>query len=159
MPERQKRKRRPVPAGAAPRPSRSEARNAEARAALEPLAEGERPAIVTVAALVAFAIAFGNLIAWLAGVKIDGSKPAFGNVVAPAAIMLWVGAGMWRARYWAVVVMEAILALLIVLVAVVALKASNVAAVLVVLAVIVPAGALFWKLVKAMARLQMPERR
>ena len=66
---------------------------------------------------------------------------------------------MWRARYWAVVVMEGILALLIVIVAVVALKASNITAVLVVLAVLVPAGLLFWKLVKAMARLQMPERR
>jgi hypothetical protein len=159
MPERQKRKRRPLPAGAAPRGSRSELRNAEARAALEPLAEGERPAVVTVAALVAFALALGNLAAWLAGVKIDGSRPAFGNVVLPAAIMLWVAVGMWRARYWAVVVMEAILALLIVIVAVLALKASNITAVLVVLAVLLPAGLLFWKLVKAMARLQMPERR
>jgi hypothetical protein len=159
MPERQKRKRRPVPAGAAPRRSRSEARNAEARAALEPLAVGERPGVVTVAAIVAFALALGNLALWLAGVKIDGSKPAFGNVVLPAALMLWVAVGMWRANYWAVLAMEAILTLLIVILAVVALKASNVTSVLVVLAVIVPAGFLFWKLVKAMARLQMPERR
>ncbi|MGZ4200487.1 MAG: hypothetical protein ACXVRH_00345, partial [Thermoleophilaceae bacterium] len=159
MPERQKRKRRPLPAGEAPRESRSELRNAEARAALEPLADGERPGVVTVAALVAFVLASGNLIAWLAGVKVDGSRPAFGNVVAPAAIMLGVGVGMWRARYWAVVVMEGILALLIVIVAVVALKASSITAVLVVLAVLVQAGVLFWKLVKAMARLQMPERR
>jgi len=159
MPERQKRKRRPLPAGAGPRESRSELRNAEARAALEPLAKGERPGVVTVASLLAFALALGNLVAYAAGAKIDGSKPAFGNVITPALIMFFIGLGMWRASYWAVLAMEAILALLIVIVAVVGLKASNLTAVLVVVGVIVPSSVLFWKLVKAMARLQMPERR
>jgi hypothetical protein len=163
---RQKRKRRPSPGGAPPRrpaqpqePSRSERRNQEARAALEPLAKGERPVAVTVAAVVAFALAVGNLAAYAAGMKISGTRPAFGAVAAQAVLMLVAAWGMWRARYWAVLGMQAILALLIVIVALTALKASNVAAVLVVIAIIVPAGTLFWKLVKAMARLQMPERR
>ena len=64
--------------------------------------------------------------------------------------------GMWRARYWAVLAMEAVLAILIVILAVLLLKASTIGTVLILLAVIVPAGLLFWKLVKAMARLQMP---
>jgi len=36
--------------------------------------------------------------------------------------------------------------------------ASNVVTLLICLAVIIPAGTLFWFLVKAMARIQMPER-
>jgi hypothetical protein len=37
--------------------------------------------------------------------------------------------------------------------------ASNVLAVVLCLAVIVPGGYLFWKLIRAMARIQMPTRR
>ena len=165
MSERQKRKRRPDAAAlparpAAPRGSRSELRNDEARAALEPLAEGERPAVVTVAAMVAFALALGNLVAWLAGVKIDGCGPPFGNVVLPAGDHARGGLGMWRARYWAVlghagdprapdrdrrrVGAQGVEHH----------RPGDRGA-----ADPPPRRTLFWKLVKAMARLQMPERR
>jgi hypothetical protein len=164
---RQKRKRRPgahatahAPAAAdAPPPSRSERRNEQARAALEPLEPGERPPAVTVAAIVALALALGNLAAYAAGFKIGGTRPPLGTVAAQAALMLAAAWGMWRARYWAVLGMQAILALLIVIVSVSALKASTALDLVVVAAIIVPAGTLFWKLVKAMARIQMPERR
>jgi hypothetical protein len=73
--------------------------------------------------------------------------------------MLTAAWGMWRSRYWAVLGMEAILAILIVILAVLLLKASTLLTALLLLAVIAPAGLLFWKLVKAMARIQMPERR
>jgi len=66
---------------------------------------------------------------------------------------------MWRARYWAVLGMQALLGLLIVIVAISSLTVSNLLGALVVVAIIVPAGTLFWFLVKAMARIQMPERR
>jgi hypothetical protein len=79
--------------------------------------------------------------------------------MAQALIMLVAAVGMWRARYWAVLGMQALLGLLIVFVAVAGLTAENVLAVVVVLAIIVPAGTLFWFLVKAMARIQMPTRR
>ena len=64
---RRSRKRASRPA-AAPQPVRSprptsEERNAAVRAELEPLAEGERPTAVTVAAIVAFLLAAANLIA------------------------------------------------------------------------------------------------
>ena len=159
---RRKRKRRPQARAATagpPTPSRSELRNAEARAALEPLAQGERPTAVTVGAIVAFLLAVGNLISYAAGLKVEGSRPPFASVGLQALLMLVAAWGMWRARYWAVLGMQAILAILIVIVAVSALKASNALAFVVVVAILVPAGTLFWKLVKAMARIQMPERR
>jgi hypothetical protein len=144
----------------APRPSRkerSEAKNAAARAALVPLAEGERPTVVTVAAIVAFLLALGNVIAYAAGLKVNGDRPLIATVAFQALLMGSLAWGMWRARYWAVLGMEAILAILIVILALLLLKASTVVTALILLAVILPAGTLFWKLVKAMARLQMPE--
>ncbi len=170
MSSRQKRKRRPGDGAAAPRmrapapvaaapPSRSERRNEEARKALAPLAPGERPTAVTVAAIVAFTLATGNLVAYAAGFKIAGSRPPIVSVAAQAGLMYAAAWGMWRARYWAVLGMQAILALLIVIVTVSALKASSILDLVIVAAILIPAGTLFWKLVKAMARIQMPERR
>jgi hypothetical protein len=158
----ERRKRKPGHGGiaVAPRPSRaerSEAKNAAARAALVPLVEGERPTVVTVAAIVAFLLALGNVIAYAAGLKVNGDRPLLATVAFQALLMGSLAWGMWRARYWAVLAMEAILAILIVILAVLLLKASTAAAALILVAVILPAGLLFWKLVKAMARLQMPE--
>ena len=140
------------------RPSRSELRDARARAALEPLAPGERPTAVTIAALVAAVLALANLTAFAAGLEIRGNSPNAAQVAAPALIMLVAAAGMWRARYWAVLGFQFILGILIVYMAILLTVASNVLAVVVVLAIVVPAGLLFYALVKALARLQMPER-
>ena len=157
MPEaRHSRKRRPV--AARPLPSRSERKNQEARDALVPLREGERPTAVTVAAIVAFLLATGNLIAFAIGVKVDGQRAPIGTVTFQALLMYTAAWGMWHVRYWAVLGMEAILAILIVILAVLLFKASNIQTALILLAVIAPAGFLFWKLVRAMARIQMPER-
>jgi hypothetical protein len=140
-------------------PSRSELRNERARARLEPLAPGERPAAVTVAAIVALALGLANIAAYAAGLKIGGARPPVGTVMGQAVLMLGAAWGMWNARYWAVVLMQALLALLIVIVAVLALRASTAVDIVVVVAILVPACTLFWKLVKAMARIQMPEGR
>lgn len=139
------------------RQERTEAKNAAARAALVPLEEGERPAEVTVAAIVASLLALGNLVAYAAGLKVNGDRPLVATVAFQALLMGSLAWGMWRARYWAVLGMEAVLAILIVILAVILLKASTVGTALILLAVIVPAGALFWRLVKAMARMRMPE--
>jgi hypothetical protein len=138
--------------------SRSELRNEKARAALEPLAPGERPTWVTVAAIVAIVLAAANIVAYAAGVTINGTRPAAGPVFGQALLMGFAAWGMWNVRYWAVLLMEAILALLIVIVAVLGLRASTTLDVVIVFAILVPACLLFWKLVKAMARIQMPER-
>lgn len=139
-------------------PSRSELRNEKARAALEPLAPGERPTWVTIAAIVALALAIINIVAYAAGLEINGTRPAPGPVFGQAVLMGFAAWGMWNVRYWAVLLMEAILALLIVIVTVLALRASTAIDLVIVVAILVPACLLFWKLVKAMARIQMPER-
>jgi hypothetical protein len=114
---------------------------------------------VTIAAVVAFLLAAANLAAYAAGWKVDGQRAPIATVAFQALLMLTAAWGMWRVRYWAVLGMEAILAILIVILAVLLLKASTVVTGVILLAVIVPAGVLFWKLVRAMARIQMPERR
>jgi len=105
---------------------------------------------------VASLLALGNVIAYAAGLKVNGDRPLIAPVAFQALLMGSLAWGMWRTRYWAVLGMEAILAILIVILAVLLLKASTVATAFILLAVILPAGVLFWKLVKAMARLQMP---
>jgi hypothetical protein len=139
-------------------PSRSEARDAAARAALVPLREGERPVAVTVGAVVVSLLALLELVAFAAGAKVDGKAPRVQLVlpfVVGSVALAW---GLWRTRYWAVLALQAVLAFAIVIFSVLLLIASNLAAVLVTVAVIGAAGTLFWFLVKAMARMQMPER-
>ena len=138
--------------------ARGRAKDDEARAALKPLAEGERPPAVTVAAVVAALLGVGNIIAVLAGMEINGERP---NAVGPVmySVVMFVAAwGCWNVRYWAVLGMEALLGLAIVLFSIFLVGAGNALAVVVCLAVIGSAGALFWFLVKSMARIQMPER-
>jgi hypothetical protein len=65
---------------------------------------------------------------------------------------------MWYRKYWAVLGVEALLGLIIVFFSLLALRAENFQSVAIALAVIVPSAALFWFLIKAMARIQMPER-
>jgi hypothetical protein len=146
---------RPAPA---PRPSRSEAKNAAVRARLEPLEQGERPTAVTVGAVVASALAVANVVLYIAGVKVSGQKPTVQGIAGPTLIMAVCGYGMWRAKYWAVLGMEALLGLVIIIFALLLATAENLQAVLVSVAVIGASGWLFWKLVKAMARIQMPKR-
>jgi steroid 5-alpha reductase family enzyme len=66
--------------------------------------------------------------------------------------------GMWRARYWAVLGFQAVLALLIVAATLGLVGAENAAQLGGNLALIVVAGALFYFMIKAMARIQLPER-
>ncbi len=115
---------------------------------------------MTVAAVVAFVLGAGNLIAFAAGLEVNGARPVFVLVVGQSAILLVAAVGMWRARYWAVLGMQALLALLILSFALFLIIAAGSAfQILASVAVLVAAGTLFWFLVKAMARIQMPERR
>jgi hypothetical protein len=142
----------------APRTSRSEAKNAAVRAELEPLEPGERPGAVTVGAVVATVLAVGNVVLYIAGVEVGGQKPTVQGIAGPTVIMAVCGYGMWRAKYWAVLGMEALLGLVIVIFGLLLTTAENLKAVAVAVAVMTVSGILFWKLIKAMARIQMPER-
>jgi hypothetical protein len=112
---------------------------------------------VTIGAVVAALLGLSNLVLYVAGADIRGQDP---NLGAPlfAALMLAAAWGMWKARYWAVLGMQALLGLLIVIFSLVAMTAENVWGVLLAAAIVVPAGTLFWFMVKAMARIQMPVR-
>jgi hypothetical protein len=140
--------------------AKAEERNREAREALEPLAEGERPLVVTIGAVVAALVAISIVVGYLAGTEVDGEKPKLVQVLAPALLMGAMSWGMWRARYWAVLGFQLVLVFLIfsaffgLLV-----QAATVAQVAATLALLAVAGAFFFFMVKAMARIQMPTRR
>jgi hypothetical protein len=142
----------------AQRPSRSEAKNAAVRAELEPLEEGERPLAVTIGAFVTVGLVVANIAVYAAGVEVRGDRPAFVGFLAFSALMVTMAWGLWRAKYWAVLGLEALLGLLIIIVGLVGLLASNLTDVLICLAILIPSGTLFWFLIRAMARIQMPER-
>lgn len=136
----------------------SEERNAEIRAQLRPLAPGERPRAVAIASVVAVALALLVLVGYVAGARVGG-RGTLPGAIALAAVLLVAAYGMWRLRYWAVLGFEALLAFQILVAALSLLVASNVWAAILCLAVIGLGGWLFWKLIRAMARIQMPERR
>lgn len=139
--------------------AKAELRNQAAREALVPLAPGERPPVVTVSAILAGLVALSILVTWAAGVKVNGSHPSLSAALAPALIMGVLAWGMWRARYWAVVCFQAVLVFLI-FAAVYALmvEATSVGGFAVTLGLLAVSGTLFWLMVKAMARIQMPDR-
>jgi hypothetical protein len=148
-----------VPQPASPKPpSRSEVKNEAARAQLRPLEPGERPLAVTIGAVLTALAATVNVGFYLAGEKIQGQRPAVVGIVFFTALMYAMTWGLWKARYWAVLGLEALLGLLLVIFSLFALRIQSLADVLISLGVLIPAGALFWFLIKAMARIQMPER-
>jgi hypothetical protein len=161
--ERRKRKER-----GAPRPTprermeagyaKAEVRNQATREALVPLAPGERPPVVTVSAILAALVAISILVTYAAGVKVNGSTPSLSAALAPTLIMGVLAWGMWRARYWAVVCFQAVLVFLI-FAAVYALlvEATSVTGFAVTVGLLAVSGTLFWLMVRAMARIQMPE--
>lgn len=156
----------PAPAGngedtvslAEQRAASSEVRNQEVRESLEPLAEGDRPAIVTVGAVVSVIISASVLIAYLAGAEVDGERPNIAQVIAPSAIFAVTAYGMWKARYWAVLGFQAIALIIVLLAGINLTGAESVVQAIGNAVVMGAAGAYFWFGVKAMARIQMPER-
>ncbi len=138
--------------------ARGRARDEAIRESLEPLDEGERPGAVTAAISVATVLGVVNLVLFAAGVDIKGKHPSVVGVLVFAALMAAVAIGMWRGRYPAVLAFQALLGITIVIAALSLLVASNLAAVGLCAAIVGLGGWLFWKLIRVMARLQMPER-
>jgi hypothetical protein len=184
--ERQKRKRRsaersaaPVEAGAAASVTpqgngdqaraesfqermarRYEERDAEARAKLEPLEEGERPTAVTVGAVVAAVIAAtftaSTVIAAIGSVEVSGDEPSpvgIGIFAAALWLMTW---GMWKARYWAVLGFQVLLLLAMIVGALSLVAFSTILELLASLLLLGGSGTLFYFMIRALARIQMP---
>ena len=142
--------------------ARSRAKDEAARAALKPLAPGERPTAVTVGAIAAVVLAAANVVAMIAGWNSLGGDTDEGRAAAFtilwSVILLVVASGMWRSRYWAVLGMQTLLGITLVLATLSLLTANSVGSVVILVVILAATGTLFWFLVKAMARIQMPER-
>jgi hypothetical protein len=139
--------------------ARAEERNQETREALEPLAEGQRPTVVTVGAIVSALIAISIVAGYLAGTEVNGEKPHFIQVLAPTLLTGLMAWGMWRARYWAVLGFQLVLVFLIFsAVFGLAVQAATVAQFAATFGLLAVAGTFFFFMVKAMARIQMPTR-
>jgi hypothetical protein len=134
--------------------ARGRARDEAVRAQLQPLAPGERPLAVTLAALLAAALVVVNAV--LFALRSGELSPV--AVVFPA-LMLTLAVGMWRCRYWAVLGFEALLGVALLWSSLSLLVAANAVAVLLCLGTLAVAGPLFWFLIRAMARIQLPARR
>jgi len=138
---------------------RSEERNAEARAKLQPLDEGERPGAVTVGAVVSAILAViisVSAILAIAGVDAGGRdiKP-FPLIV--FSVVLWAMAiGMWRARYWAVLGFQTLLLLVLLASAFGLVVVSTVPQAVGTTLLLAGSGVLFYFMIRAMARIQMP---
>jgi hypothetical protein len=139
---------------------RSEERNAATRAGLKPLDRGERPTAVTVGALVCLVFAgiftTSTVIAAIGSVEVSGDEPSpVGIGMLAAAFWLMVG-GMWKARYWAVLGFQAVLLIILALAALGLVVVQTVAQLLATLLLLAGAGTLFYFMIRAMARIQMP---
>jgi hypothetical protein len=148
------------PTATAPRPpSRSEARNEAVRATLTPLAPGERPWSLKIAALIALLIGGGDLVAVIINGKfsVGDAHAGASGVILFSVLMLVCAVGMWQQRYWAVLGFQAILAFVILFFSLLLLRASNVLAALAALAIVLGGGYLFYKLVRVLSRLNMPK--
>jgi hypothetical protein len=139
---------------------RSEERNLAARAKLEPLERGERPTAVTVGAIVSVVFAgiftASAVIAALGSVEVSGDEPSPGGIAVFAAALWVMSWGMWRTRYWAVLGFQALLLIVLVLAALGLVVVSTIPELLASLVLLAGSGALFYFMIRAMARIQMP---
>jgi hypothetical protein len=154
-------KRRAASAPAPPAPERrlrGEARDAAVRAELKPYAPGERPPTIVISVATAAGLALANVIAFAAGIRVRGQENQVTGVVIFGTLMLVTAWGMWNLRYWAVLGFQALLAITILVSALSLMVASNIAAVALSGGIVLFGGWLFWKLVRTMARIQLPQR-
>ena len=139
---------------------RADERNAEARARLQPLAEGERPTAVTVGAIVSTLLATVLTVSTVlaaAGVETAGQDPK-PLPIAFFALVVWLMAwGLWKARYWAVLGFQMLLVLVLLASALGLVQVATIPEAIATVSLLAGSGALFYFMIRAMARIQMPE--
>jgi hypothetical protein len=138
---------------------RYEERNAEARAKLEPLEQGERPTAVTVGAIASAVLAIVFTVS--AGLAIAGVDAGGRHIKALPIIVfgtvLWaMTIGMWRTRYWAVLGFQTVLLLVMLASAFGLVVVSSVLQAVGTLLLLAGSGTLFYFMIRAMGRIQMP---
>ncbi|MTD45295.1 hypothetical protein GKE82_13610 [Conexibacter sp. W3-3-2] len=147
----------------ASRSAKSEARNAEVRAKLRPLAPDEHPRPLKFGIATCLVLAISNVTLALSGYELQNSDTdganAYVGVTAFSIILVVAAVGMYKHKYWAILGFQALLALTVLIAGLSVVVASNVLALVLCLAVIAYGGWLFWSMIRVMARVQMPEAR
>lgn len=142
--------------------AKSEIKNQKVRESLEPLEPGERPTVVTVAAVFASIVAvllWGSaIVALVTDAKVNGNDVNVAQWALLAMIFTWMAWGMWKARYWAVLGFQMLLVILIMAGILGMVVSPTLVQIVGTLILTVALSVLFWFMVKAMARIQMPER-
>src|SRR5215213_6498908 len=92
-------------------PSRTELKNEAVRSQLEPLAPGERPGAVTAAAIVGALLLVMNIAGAIFGYDAPGGGENWRPLIVYAVLLGVMTWGLWQAKYWAVLGMQALLAL------------------------------------------------
>jgi hypothetical protein len=139
----------------APRGEREEL----ARAALRPLAEGERPVALVVAIVVCIVLAIAVIVGAASVHDLSRHGGSLPGAALLAIVLTLLAQGMYRQRYWAVLGFEALLAFQIIVTSLALVVASTIPAAAVCLVSVLLGGWLFWKLIRVMGRLQAQDRR
>ena len=157
--ERQRKRRRPQQPAVEPAAPKKPSKDDIAREALVPLEEGTRPLVVTIAAVIATGMAVSTVVLFAIGVEVQDAESRNAGTLLYAALMAAMAIGLWQARYWAVLGFQTLLALLIVIWSLLLVQAETIVGALLAIGIVALAGTMFWFMVKALARIQMPERR
>jgi hypothetical protein len=132
---------------------------AQARAALRPLAEHERPRALLVATAVCALLAVAVLVGALTVQDLSRRGGSLPGAALLATLLALLAHGMYRRRYMAVLGFEALIAFQILVTSLALVVASTLAAAAVCGLGIGLGGWLFWKLVRVMGRIQATELR
>ena len=141
--------------------AKAEVKNEKVRESLEPLKKGERPTIVTVGAIFSLIVAFilgGSAVyALVTGTKVNGESVNVAQWVFLTAVFGAMGWGMWTARYWAVLGFQMMLVLLMLAAIAGLVVAGTLLQMVSTLILLIGLALMFFFMVKAMARIQMPQ--
>jgi Ca2+/Na+ antiporter len=142
--------------------AKAEERDRVAREALQPLYEGERPPVVTIgaafSALIAAVFLVSTAVAAFTDATVNGDEPnplQLAPIAAVTGAMAW---GMWKARYWAVLGFQMLLVLFLLAGIAGLVGAETVLQAIGTVLLVLICLAFFIFMVKAMARIQMPDR-
>jgi amino acid transporter len=142
--------------------AKAEQRDREAREQLHPLYEGERPRVVTIgaafSALIAVIFWVSTGIAIFTDATVRGNEPHPVQLAVIAAVLTVMAWGMWKARYWAVLGFQMLLVIFLLAAFAGLVAATTVLQAIGTLVLVAVCLTFFIFMVKAMARIQMPDR-
>jgi hypothetical protein len=133
-------------------------RDEQARAALVPLAPGERPPALLVAVALSALLAVAVLVGGLSIHDLSRHGGSLPGAIFLAAVFGLLAIGMYARRYAAVLAFEALLTFQILVTSLALVVASTLPAAAACLLGVGLGGWLFWKLVRVMGRIQAGER-